>query len=191
MSVGRGVFWKKNTVEDALRLDTSRLCKYIDFDIAASGFTSWNNGNSQIGWEVRPGSGMRLYYTATKHNREPVSLSYWVTMESTPCYFGGKRLWFRCPNTNCNRRCRILYKAPSSDYFLCRMCQNLTYRSQQEATTKADAIVAYLFEMPAIQQELMFGHCSAKRRRRLVQRLEKLYANGLAAHRLLEARRKT
>ena len=132
MSVGRGVFWKKNTVDDALRLDTTRLTRDIDFTVPGAGFTSWNKGNAWIGWEIRPERGMRLYYTAQKRGREPVNLSYWVALESTPCHFGGKRWWFICPNNNCRRRCRILYLISPSDYFLCRKCQNLTYRSQQE-----------------------------------------------------------
>jgi len=99
---------------------------------AAHGFTSWNKGETSIGWEVRPELGMRLRSTVTRRDKEPFDLDYWVNLETTPCYFGGKRWWFKCPNNRCGRRCRILYNAPGSDYFLCRICQNLTYRSQQE-----------------------------------------------------------
>ena len=47
----------------------------------------------------------------------------------TPCNFGGRRLWFLCPE--CRRRCAIVYR--SGGIFSCRLCQGLTYRSQQES----------------------------------------------------------
>lgn len=56
--------------------------------------------------------------------REPVSLEW------TPCNFGGKRPWFVCPGDRCGRRVAILY-GPGK-YFLCRHCYDLRYESQRE-----------------------------------------------------------
>ena len=56
--------------------------------------------------------------------REPVSLEW------TPCNFGGKRPWFVCPGDRCGRRVAILY-GPGK-YFLCRHCSDLRYESQRE-----------------------------------------------------------
>jgi hypothetical protein len=60
--------------------------------------------------------------------REPVSLEW------TPCNFGGERPWFVCPGAvngkRCGRRVAILY-GPGK-YFLCRHCYDLRYESQRE-----------------------------------------------------------
>jgi hypothetical protein len=57
--------------------------------------------------------------------KEPVSLEW------TPCNFGGERPWFVCPGVvngkRCGRRVAILY-GPGK-YFLCRHCYDLRYES--------------------------------------------------------------
>jgi hypothetical protein len=54
-----------------------------------------------------------------------------VYLESTRMYFGGRRLWFRCPR--CEGRCRVLY---GTWRIACRRCHRLRYCSQRE--TKED-----------------------------------------------------
>jgi hypothetical protein len=60
--------------------------------------------------------------------KEPVSLEW------TPCNFGGERPWFICPSVvngkRCGRRVAILY-GPGK-YFLCRHCYDLRYESQRK-----------------------------------------------------------
>ncbi len=60
--------------------------------------------------------------------KEPVSLEW------TPCNFGGERPWFVCPGVvngkRCGRRAAVLY-GPGK-YFLCRHCYDLRYESQRE-----------------------------------------------------------
>jgi len=136
MSVGRGIIWKKQTTEEARSIDMLKFSKDVDLESHASGYTTWGSasgrGNS-IGWQVDPPHRIRLYYSITKRlSGEKTDYDYWIDLDTTPCHFGGKRWWFICPNRNCGRRCRILYLASQSDYFLCRICQNLTYRIQQE-----------------------------------------------------------
>ena len=53
-----------------------------------------------------------------------------VTLEWTPCNFGGERPWFTCPGAGCGRRVAVLY-GPGK-YFLCRHCYDLCYESQRE-----------------------------------------------------------
>ena len=59
---------------------------------------------------------------------EPVSIDW------TPCTFGGERPWFWCPGAvngrTCGRRVAVLYGA--GKYFLCRHCCDLTYECQRE-----------------------------------------------------------
>lgn len=50
-----------------------------------------------------------------------------VRLERTPCRFGGSRSWFACPS--CGRRCGKLYMQGK---FVCRLCAQLNYPSQQE-----------------------------------------------------------
>jgi hypothetical protein len=58
--------------------------------------------------------------------KEPVSLEW------TPCNFGGERPWFLCPGAGCGRRVAVLY-GPGK-YFLCQHCYDLRYESQREDT---------------------------------------------------------
>jgi len=53
-----------------------------------------------------------------------------VTVERTPCHYGGSRPWFRCPLNGCGRRVAILY---AGAVFACRHCYRLGYPSQREA----------------------------------------------------------
>jgi hypothetical protein len=53
-----------------------------------------------------------------------------VSLEWTPCNFGGERPWFVCPGVACRRRVAVLY-GPGK-YFLCRPCYDLRYESQRE-----------------------------------------------------------
>ena len=54
-----------------------------------------------------------------------------VHLEATRMYFGGCRLWFRCPR--CGERCRVLFGIWR---IACRRCHRLRYLSQRE--TKED-----------------------------------------------------
>lgn len=49
---------------------------------------------------------------------------YPVSVEWTPCNFGGERPWWLCPGQGCGRRCAILY---GGEVFVCRECRDLTY----------------------------------------------------------------
>ncbi len=151
--VGRGVFWKKTQTEACLRLDMSRLAKKIDFTLAQTGYSTWTSGlgkESMIAWKVIPETSLLLTYTLTPRSGEPENLSYYVCLETTPCFFGNSRWWFNCPS--CYRRCRLLYLPPGQKYFACRVCYKLTYQSQQEGKTKWSSFFAYLDVMPLLEE---------------------------------------
>jgi hypothetical protein len=61
--------------------------------------------------------------------------AYPVELTSTPCHFGGSRLWFLCPlvagEGACRRRCRTLFPPYGAGHFGCRECLRLTYASRQ------------------------------------------------------------
>lgn len=50
-----------------------------------------------------------------------------IALDTTAQHFGGARHWFTCPS--CDRRCAVLY---AGEEFRCRLCLDLTYRSQSE-----------------------------------------------------------
>jgi hypothetical protein len=56
------------------------------------------------------------------------SYRYPVYLSRTRCFFGGERIWFRCPIDRCGRRVAKLYLG--SRYFACRRCYGLAYQSQ-------------------------------------------------------------
>lgn len=83
-----------------------------------------------------------------KSNGEPQR--YTVSLEWTPCHYGGARPWFRCPASGCGRRCAVLY---GGRIFACRRCHGLAYESQREDRSsrlmrKADRIRARLGAEP-------------------------------------------
>jgi len=72
---------------------------------------------------------LRFKYTISpKVGSGEEDFDYPVSLDWTPCNFGGERPWFRCPGQGCNRRCAILY---GGEVFVCRECRDLTYRRCQ------------------------------------------------------------
>lgn len=59
-----------------------------------------------------------------------------IPLMTTRPYFGGVRWWFAC--LSCQRRVGRLYLPPGRNYFACRHCYNLTYRSAQEHDKRFD-----------------------------------------------------
>ena len=57
-------------------------------------------------------------------------MRYAVRLDWTPCGFGGRRVWWRCPALGCGRRVAVLH---GGRVFACRKCTRLAYRSQREA----------------------------------------------------------
>lgn len=105
---------------------------------------SWNLGEQQKGSigcrlirDSEVPTALELTYSSTnKFTGEKRDFNYSVSIDSTPCNYGGQRYWFICPlilnDRSCHRRCRILYLPSGASYFGCRLCYNLTYRSRQE-----------------------------------------------------------
>jgi len=55
-------------------------------------------------------------------------MNYPVLIDWTPCNYGGKRAWWKCPC--CGRRVAVLY---SGKMFACRHCHRLDYESTRTA----------------------------------------------------------
>lgn len=81
---------------------------------------------------------IELDYLITRRDSDKKdNFEYKIPIETTDCYFGGKRYWFRCNLSKngvyCGHRVAKLYQG--ADYFACRHCYNLTYESRNENPT--------------------------------------------------------
>ena len=85
----------------------------------------WSRDGEKTGNIGVWGHGDRIELDYTKDEEK---YRYSVHLTYTPCYLGGKRVWFRCPSIHCQRRAAKLYLG--SRYFACRRCYRLAYQSQ-------------------------------------------------------------
>lgn len=127
---GRGRYYRWNTKTllcELLNLDMRDFAKQVGLTDRSFGSWGWTSGRghkSSIGYEVKPGHGIRLFYTHAKTEK----LDYLVRTTATPCNYGGKRYWWLCPS--CGRRCRVLY---GGKHFVCRKCNSHAYYETQKS----------------------------------------------------------
>jgi len=184
MLVGRGVYSKKKLVSDCKKLDMSYLSRKCDLDSKVVGSISWTNSlgkKSEIGLYSIDQRVLVFSYTITKrYTKEEKTFEYPVHLDKTPCNYGGMRWWFLCPN--CSHRCRILYLPPGRDYFLCRICHNLTYTSQQVGKTKWSPLFDSFSKIPELERQLL--RTRSNRKRQIIERKLQRYYHNL--HRLVD-----
>lgn len=99
----------------------------------------WGNIQARTGADF-----VTLIYRHQKHGGEWQEREYPVSLERTPCNYGGRRAWFRCPAAGCGRRVALLYLG-SAGIFACRHCYRLAYACEREtaddrATRQANKI---------------------------------------------------
>ncbi len=116
--------WKGKT-RDFVRLDILRIQKLGALRSGYSGSLSWRDGGSMTLFVSA--DSLRLSFRVRVRGGDWEDVTQTIPTEWTPCRFGGKRPWFRCPR--CGRRCYVLY---GNQRFLCRKCQDLAYASQCE-----------------------------------------------------------
>ena len=131
----------KNNCETSLALSISFLKKhgYLNGSYQNGTLTwtrDWSEDKSSVGinaWVFGDDPHFRINYTHTSFGGEKNDLDYRISLNSTPCFFGGKRYWFLCPlirnNIPCQNRVGVLYCA--GKYYGCRQCHDLAYQSQQ------------------------------------------------------------
>jgi len=133
--VSRAILNNKRCVEDCRQYDIFSMAREVDLTKPQSVSCNWRRRGrviSTIDVQVLPDRNC-LKFSYCFPDRKPEDrgmIRYFVGLDTTKCYFGGHRYWFLCPN--CNRRCAKLYLPTGQTYFACRICYNLTYRSQQE-----------------------------------------------------------
>jgi hypothetical protein len=112
------------------RVDIRYMRKQGLLKPAAKGLLSWTSDDKpteNVGYRIQ-GNTLFLDYNVSARSGEWDTVCLTVPMVSTPCRYGGRRYYFRCPDQNCNRRCEVLYS--KSKYFLCRKCCRYLYSSQ-------------------------------------------------------------
>jgi hypothetical protein len=130
----------KTTTEECYSLDVCRLCRE-GLLTPGWGFSwSWSRlgqKTASIGGLVeggdRAGRVVLLFRNRSGPGVEWEDVRQSVTLEWTPCSFGGQRPWFACPRAGCGRRVAVLYGL--GKWFLCRHCYDLSYESQREDKT--------------------------------------------------------
>ena len=114
---------------------------------------------------------VRLTYTQTnQHTKEIQNFDYKIQLTTTPCNYGGKRYWFICPLNKdgvlCNKRVAMLYKG--GDYFGCRHCYNITYKSRN-----LKFIMTSEPELEKLEQEIKREYYNGKMTRKYKSFLKK------------------
>lgn len=131
---GSGRRWSsKETTADHRPLDVRRLHRDELLERRDSFNWRWSrNGESVGNISIHPElERVVLKYRYKSAGEDWMDQEYPVSLERTPCRYGGGRVWFRCPARGCGRRVAILY---SGKVFACRHCYRLACESQREAT---------------------------------------------------------
>lgn len=99
-------------------------------------------------------------------------IAYEIALTTTQCNYGGKRYWFIC--VLCKNRYGVLYKPSYSNYFACRKCFDLTYKScKLSGHDKKYGNYASLLELNEIQANIKRFFYKGEFTKRYKRHLEK------------------
>ncbi len=139
---------KKLTVEECWAIGVSDVVRVVD--PSKPGPTSGSlrtikpakgRRMSSVGCVLEVGDDGRPLLRLSYQLGDKWGIEHWfeqvLRLQTTRPNFGGVRWWFSCPRTvdgeECGRRVGKLYRPPSSRYFACRRCLDLTYESCQRS----------------------------------------------------------
>lgn len=145
--MGRDSWSRRYTVED---------CRVIN--IAKLKQEGYLEGISWIQSEIR------LQYSREIMVSEHEEYDHCIKLESTPCFFGGRRWWFICTKNPdgvyCGNRVGRLYLPPKARYYSCRHCHNLTYMSCRRSHDW-ESIYRLIARSEVYRNRHGGGHCKA------------------------------
>jgi len=122
---------KKRLTEHLISLDVRAMKREGDLYPGLRRHWQWRvNSYNEISMSLRIENGfIDLSY---KHSN--IETEHWehqtIWLETSPCHFGGERVWFQCPSRGCSRKVAVLY---FTNAFACRNCLDLAYMSQRES----------------------------------------------------------
>jgi len=121
----------KETTSSRLSIDIRNLQRKGALHTGVSGHLSWIIvGGEKVAIQFCVETDQIVFeYTIPNHEGKELSYQNVVDFDYSPCNFGGKRIWFICPE--CETRVAIIYR--SSQRFICRRCCGLVYTSQNES----------------------------------------------------------
>lgn len=114
-----------------LFLDAATLRKMGAFTPGALATHEWTNSRGESVGSIQThsdGRALTLIYRTHTHGEGWKDRRDRITLEATPCRYGGERLWLTCPG--CGTRRRVLYCVDG--WFRCRDCHDLAYSSTRE-----------------------------------------------------------
>jgi len=174
MLVGKGVLNPKTRTTECHSIDMVYLTRLYNLEKKCASVLSWSDSQGKqdyVIFMIEPPGRIRLYYTLKASAKETINMNYQIHLTTTECNYGGKRLWFICPD--CHRRSRIIYKHPTGCRFTCRICNNLTYASQQVGYPHWSILRDAFINLPKWQRQY-FKTRSMKKRQRLLKKINRL-----------------
>jgi hypothetical protein len=129
---GRWYRWKgtRTTLDEVKRLDVRWLHRhgYLDRWPRVVTWTRREQPNGAVSVALVDGRLVIEYCYRRRGTDTWEDIRQVITVDWTPCRYGGQRPWFRCPS--CQRRVAVL--CGYDTLFLCRHCYRLPYTSQYE-----------------------------------------------------------
>lgn len=125
---GSGRHASKGTTGELFALDIRKLQRDGLLTPGHAFVFQWSrHGETLARINIRTGAGLvDLIY---RHGGDAgQDMNYPVAVDWTPCNYGGRRAWWRCPC--CGRRVALLY---AGKVFACRQCHRLAYSTQRQA----------------------------------------------------------
>jgi hypothetical protein len=143
----------RQDTDPLLKLDVRWLNRIGALQPGAVAYPSWTcrgepSGNIVTRMDANGGSLILDYATRVPGETEWTPWTEAVALESTPCHYGGERVWFLCPG--CHTRRAVLFSV--SGIFRCRRCHGLAYSS-----TREDAHERSIRRCQALQKRLGGG----------------------------------
>ncbi len=125
------------------------LLKDMKNRLIKEGEITWgeNGSSGSIGYKLWLTPDMpRLALSYTIDGDDPQArkeIKYVIPLIQSDCNFGSTRFWFQCSvyksGERCGRRVGVIYKA--GDYFACRHCYELTYKSRNESRSNKFGVI--------------------------------------------------
>ena len=135
------------TTDEALSISTQSMNQAHCFEGVSPGFNFKCSGKPLrqectyiINFEVSTETGDQYVNFKTVEVQQmpgfKAEINCIARLDFTPCKFGGRRWWLRCPMLKpdgraCNRRAGVLYYQPVDMVFACRQCCRLVYASSR------------------------------------------------------------
>jgi len=197
--MGREPWSNRKTVEECKTISVFDMLQAGVFDTGPmrTWTCRWSSGvgteTGSIGYSLKEdplvGPYLQFAYKITKSgDSEATPYDYPVALTTTPCTFGGGRYWFIGPlvldGKSCNRRVGKLYQPPGREYFGCRHCYNLTYKSCKEhdktidAVMRNPALLEYYIERNPFKGMLLAMKAHGKLAEREMKLLKKMALSG-------------